>query len=323
MHVDPSMDGVLIKGDKPIPGASTALQLLQDRQIPWILMTNGGGISEESRAERLTSQLQLPIDVEQIVQSHTPLRSLPGKEEQTVLVIGGVADLSRKVGQGYGFGKVLIPADYVKTNPSIWPFHSKECLEFGQVIDRLEDVKIDNILVFNDPRDLGTDVQVISDVLHKDPSTHVIFSNDDWLWANEYHLPRYGQGVTRFFIESLYKRNHGKELNRTVLGKPTKIAYDYAHSILINRSIQISGTGGPLRVAKLGESITQSPLKSVYMIGDNPASDIIGGFNYGFETGLVRTGVYRDGDVLPCKPTVIGDDVLSVVTQALKNMGLY
>lgn len=317
------MDGVLIKGNKPIPGAGEALKLLQERQITWILMTNGGGISEAARAKALTERLNIPVDVEQIVQSHTPLKALDNKENQTVLVIGGARDYSRKVAEDYGFGRVLIPADFIKTNPSIWPFHTKEVLEFGREIPDLEDIKIDSILVFNDPRDFGTDVQVISDVLAKDPKTHVIFSNDDWLWANEYSRPRFGQGVTRFLVEELFKRNHGKHLNRTVLGKPTKIAYDFAHSILINRSNQINGIKAPFLDAKLGESIKDSHLKSVYMVGDNPASDIIGGYNYGFETGLVRTGVYKDGDQLPCKPTIIADDVLEVVSQALKRMGLY
>ncbi|KAH3674219.1 hypothetical protein WICMUC_003461 [Wickerhamomyces mucosus] len=316
------MDGVLLKGSKVVPGASEALKLLDERRISWILMTNGGGISESQRASVLTDKLKLKIDVEQIVQSHTPLKALPGKESQTVLVIGGDQDNSRKVAEDYGFGRVLMPVDYVKTNGSIWPFHNRELTTYGKFLDDLEDVKIDNILVFNDPRDLGTDLQVISDVLNRNPNTKVIFSNDDWLWANDYQYPRFGQGMTRFLIESLYKRIHGKELKKTILGKPTTIAYDFAHHVLLNRSIFLNSLGVPFKDVKLGEQVKDSHLRSVYMIGDNPASDIIGGFNYGFNTGLVRTGVYKDGDKLPCKPTIVGDDVYHVVSEALKKMGL-
>ncbi|CAM9015115.1 unnamed protein product [Wickerhamomyces anomalus] len=289
------MDGVLVKGKKAIPKAKEALQLLDERNIAWILMTNGGGVSEAQRAEFLSEELDLDIDIDQIVQSHTPLVTLPNKSEQKVLVIGGDGDKSRKVAENYGFGLALTPADYIKTTPAIWPFHRKELLEFGRNIPGVDDLKIDSILVFNDPRDLE---------------------------------PRFGQGVIRFIIEQMYKEIHGKEIhgkeiNRTILGKPTKVAYDYAHHILINRSIHLNQISDiPKSNLTLGEEIKGSHIKQVFMVGDNPASDIIGGYNYGWNTALVRTGVYRDGDQLPCKPTVIADDVYGAVYQGIKHLGL-
>lgn len=317
------MDGVLVKGKKAIPRAKEALQLLQERNIAWILMTNGGGVSEKQRAEFLSEELDLDIDIDQIVQSHTPLKSLPNKKDQTVLVIGGDGDKSRKVAEEYGFGVVLSPADYIKTIPSIWPFHDKDLLKFGREIPKIDELKVDTIMVFNDPRDLGSDIQVIFDILKKNPQTHVIFSNNDWLWANEYKEPRFGQGVTRFIIEQLYKEIHGTELYRTILGKPTKVAYDYAHHVLINRSIILNEITDITKSSlKLGEEIHESHIKQVFMVGDNPASDIIGGYNYGWNTALVKTGVYREGDPLPCKPTVIAEDVYEAVYSGIKHLGL-
>lgn len=311
------MDGVLVKGSKPIPGAREALQILEERSIPWILMTNGGGISEEERAKVLGSKLNMDIKVSQVVQSHTPLTILPKREELRVVVIGGERDNSKKVAKNYGFKQVLIPADFVKTNPAISPFYNKELLEFGEVIEKVDDLPIDKILVFNDSRDMSTDVQVIADVLARKPDTHVIFSNDDWLWANDYKRPRFGQGVIRFLLEQLYRENHsGKELNRTILGKPTKTAYDFAHHVLINQL-------GHHSKVEFGQSVLNSPFKEVFMVGDNPASDIIGGHTYGWNTCLVKTGVYKDGDPLPCEPTIIGKDVLEVVQNAVKKIGLY
>jgi HAD superfamily hydrolase (TIGR01456 family) len=318
------MDGVLLKGSNVIPGAPRALKLLQERNIPWIVMTNGGGISESQRAQVLTEKLGFKVDVEQIVQSHTPMVSIPGKEKQTVLVIGGIRDNTRAVAQEYGFKRVLITADYVKTAPSISPFKNKETIEFGQYVEGIEDMKVDKILVFNDPRDLWTDIQVVSDILKKNPDTHVVFSNNDWLWANEYPSPRYGQGVVRFLFEQMYREEIGKPLNRTILGKPTKFAYDFAHHVLINRSLQLSGLETCHEShLEFGQEVSQSHMKQVFMVGDNPASDIIGGYNYGWNTALVRTGVYKDGDKLPCPPTVIGDTVHDVVKNGLKLMGLW
>lgn len=317
------MDGVLVKGKKAIPKAKEALQLLDERSIAWIVMTNGGGVSEAQRAEFLSEELDLDIDIDQIVQSHTPLVTLPNKSEQKVLVVGGDGNKSRKVAENYGFGLAVSPADYIKTIPSIWPFHNEESLRSGRTIPGVDELKIDSILIFNDPRDLGTDIQVIFDILKKDPNTPVIFSNNDWLWANEYKEPRFGQGVARFIIEQLYKEMYGQDLNRTILGKPTKVAYDYAHHILINRSIQLNKISHISQSElTLGEEITDSHIKQVFMVGDNPASDIIGGYNYGWNTALVRTGVYRDGDQLPCEPTVIADDVYGAVHQGIKHLGL-
>src|SRR3979490_1955970 len=41
-----SIDGVLLRASKPIAGAAEALHTLQDRGIPFILLTNGGGKHE-------------------------------------------------------------------------------------------------------------------------------------------------------------------------------------------------------------------------------------------------------------------------------------
>lgn len=59
------------------------------------------------------------------------------------------------------------------------------------------------------------------------------------------------------------------------------------------------------------------------MVGDNPRSDIKGGNDYGWNTILVRTGVYRDGDFvvdpsLPKPNFGIADNVQEAVEQALK-----
>lgn len=317
------MDGVLLKGSKPIPGAHEALRLLEDRRVPWILMTNGGGISESARAEKLREKLNIPVEVEQVVQSHTPMKALKGKEDMTVLVIGGDRDYSRYVAEEYGFKKVVVTADYIATNSSIWPFHNKELLEFGRSEKGIDELKIDAILLFNDPRDLGTDVQVVADILNRDPDTHVIFSNNDWLWANDYPKPRFGQGVTRFIIEKMHQEIHGKPLNMTILGKPTKVAYDYAHHVLLTRSLKLMGASVEGVNHQFGKEVEGSHMKQVFMVGDNPASDIIGGHNYGWNTALVRTGVWRDGDKLPCWPTIVGDDVFAVVSAGLKKMGLF
>ncbi|KAK0534386.1 hypothetical protein OC842_002649 [Tilletia horrida] len=56
---------------------------------------------------------------------------------------------------------------------------------------------------------------------------------------------------------------------------------------------------------------------NVWMVGDNPAADILGANNWGFSSALTRTGVYRDIDGPPAhRPTVLVVDVEQVVKVA-------
>jgi len=59
-----------------------------------------------------------------------------------------------------------------------------------------------------------------------------------------------------------------------------------------------------------------SPL-SVYMVGDNPESDIAGANAHGWNSILVRTGVYRGGKPAH-EPTVVHDDVEKGVLWAIE-----
>ena len=60
--------------------------------------------------------------------------------------------------------------------------------------------------------------------------------------------------------------------------------------------------------------------ENVYMIGDNPASDICGGNKHGWKTCLVRTGVFQGDENDEEHPANFGvfDNVLDAVTAALK-----
>ncbi|GME71342.1 unnamed protein product [Ambrosiozyma monospora] len=354
------IDGVLLKGSSGIPQATTTLNYLSKHQIPFILFTNGGGQKESTRANKVSKLLNLhkPINQNQIVQSHTPFKTLVNKHRR-VLVVGGPLDSSRDVAIQYGFKEVLRPVDLIRANPHIWPFHrytQQEVATWG-LDPKISKVNvespnaganepIDLILVFNDPRDMGSDFQIIQDLLNSQngvlgttrhikggsskPSVPIVFSNNDFYWANEYPQKRFGQGVFRILVESIYaKINHGKQLETLVLGKPFKISYDYAHHLLIDwRHKLLNGKeDDKVLEPKLNDSPDVSPFKKVYMIGDNPESDILGANNYGWESILLRTGVYKDGDFEKndalARPSVgVFDNVQEGVFEALSQNGL-
>ena len=197
------------------------------------------------------------------------------------------------------------------------------------------------MFVFNDPRDWGLDAQIIKDVLlsqggvlgtlsekngnpdlpnkgyQQDGQPPLYFSNPDLLWAAKYHLPRLGQGGFRAALEGIWAavtggEKNGVELKKTVMGKPHRPTYEFAEKRLIaHRKDLLQG-----HEHELGH------LKRVYMVGDNPESDILGGNSYRSPYGtdwvsvLVQTGVYVPGTVPAHKPRKTVGDVLDAVRWA-------
>lgn len=103
-----SIDGVLLRSSKPIPGAAESLKLLKDQGIPFILLTNGGGKHESERVAEISEKLQVPLDPSVIVQSHSPFAELVhGTDEdkalqnKCVMVVGGEGDGCRRVAEMY------------------------------------------------------------------------------------------------------------------------------------------------------------------------------------------------------------------------------
>lgn len=235
-------------------------------------------------------------------------------------------------------------------NPGIWPvskvfreYYEKFARPISNPVDSedpTKGIKIDAMFVFNDPRDWGLDAQVILDILlssqgilgtisdkngrvdlanrgyQQDGQPPLYFSNPDLFWAAAYHLPRLGQGGFREALEGVWAAvtggpSKGVELKKTISGKPYQATYEFAeHQLLRNRS----------RV--FGAACTE-PLRNVYMIGDNPTSDICGANTFRSIHGskwhsiLVRTGVYRGGEP-EWTPSTISDNVQRAVEWGMK-----
>lgn len=224
-------------------------------------------------------------------------------------------------------------------------------------------LKIDAVFVFNDPRDWALDIQLIVDLLLSEEGylgTHsrrngdvnrpgcgwqghgqppLYFSNADLFWSTGFHLPRFGQGAFQAAVAGVWRRvTGGHELQRKVLGKPYRETYRFAEQVLTahrHEMLRRAAAGGAL----LSEGAAQAghepppPLRSVYMVGDNPESDIAGANEFVSEAGtdwtsvLVRTGVWSPerggGEALKgrFKPRVIVDDVKEAVRWAMKREG--
>ncbi|KAI1121948.1 HAD-superfamily hydrolase [Nemania abortiva] len=318
------IDGVLVHGDLLIPEGKRALEILNGdnelgMKIPHIFLTNGSGKPEKARCDQLSRILKNPVNTEQFIQSHTPMSAL-ASYYGTVLVVGGVGYRCREVAEQYGFKDVVVPNDIVAWDPTIAPY--REFTEYEKAMSRPRDFSkcnIEAILVFSDSRDYATDIQIIMDLLlsengrlktrAKDPVSQripIYFSQGDVLCPTEHWSPRMSQGAFRIGLEAMYRSMTGVDLERVVYGKPELATYKYADEVMASWMDQIHGE------ERLPENI--------YMIGDNPASDIIGGNMYGWNTCLVRTGVFQGGDNDENNPANFGvfPNVLEAVQTALR-----
>lgn len=113
----------------------------------------------------------------------------------------------------------------------------------------------------------------------------------------------------------------GRQLAYTMFGKPQPVTYEFADLSLERQAASAAAAAAAAETGAQGASQTaRTPLKRrVYMIGDNPASDISGAAGYGWESVLVRTGVWSDaqGDPTPA-PTLVADNVEEAVASALR-----
>ena len=319
------IDGVLVHGDRLIPEGQRALEVLNGDnelgiKIPHIFLTNGSGKPEQARCDQLSKILKNPVSTEQFIQSHTPMSAL-AEYYNTVLVVGGEGYKCREVAEQYGFKDIVVPNDIVAWDTSIAPYRVFTDEERASSRPRdFSKVNIEAILVFSDSRDYATDMQIIVDLLRsengrlgtmaKDPVSQripIYFSQGDLLCPTEHPYPRMSQGAFRIGLEAMYKALTGVDLERVVYGKPEMATYKYADEVMASWMEQLHGE------ERLPENI--------YMVGDNPASDIIGGNMYNWNTCLVRTGVFQGGDNDENNPANFGvfPNVLEAVQTALKN----
>ncbi|MEX2458435.1 MAG: HAD-IIA family hydrolase [Actinomycetota bacterium] len=98
------LDGVLFRGDEPVPGAVEALAELGSRDVPMVFITNNSARTPEQVAEKLR-RLGFDVEAERVVTSASALGGLLGATERdpaaaTAFVIGedGIREALRDAG---------------------------------------------------------------------------------------------------------------------------------------------------------------------------------------------------------------------------------
>ncbi|KAH7068187.1 HAD-like domain-containing protein [Paraphoma chrysanthemicola] len=322
------IDGVLIRGGRPIPEAIEAMKMLNGEneygiQVPYIFVTNGGGKTEAERCIQLSQQLELEVSPGQFICGHTPMREMAEKFN-TVLVVGGEGEKCRLVAEGYGFKDVVTPGDIIKDNQDTTPFRKLTDDEYKNSRARnFAEVEIEAIFVFADSRDWASDQQIILDLLmskngrlgtrseNYDEGPPVFFSHNDVVWSASHDLTRIGMGALRVSLEAMYKAVTGKDLETTAFGKPQIGTFEFATRLL--------------QEWRKDTHNIDSPPSTVYFVGDTPESDIRGTNEYNEHTDqanwysiLVKTGVFQEGTKPRFQPKATVDNVLEAVKHGME-----
>lgn len=300
------IDGVILRGGSLIEGANRSIQRLIDHKIPYVFVTNGGGMTEAKKAKDLTKKVGINVLESQVVLSHTPFKGLKKDfGHSRVLVIGGEPRCV-EVAKSYGFEKAVSIADLHAENKNIYPLRESSL--------RLEDnntstIKaVEAVLVFHDPVDWGLEMQIMSDLLSPTYSACVAstenrkrghiplyVSNADIVYTTEYPIPRFTQGAFASAFKHLYEAYHHQPLHINYCGKPYPVQYHYAQQMLTLEAQRLHKA----HFEGVDDSFI-NPINAVYFgVGDNPKSDIRGANHAGsdWKSILVRTGVFNDRSI--------------------------
>lgn len=302
---------------------ASCMSKLMTSNSPYVVVTNGGGKTEEQKCAELSELLKTEISPSQFVCSHTPMKQLSHKH-QTVLVVGLDPEKCRNVALSYGFQDVLTTHDFIKSDPSITPFKSLTKEEYVTAMDRsLENIAIEAILVLSSSRDWGADQQIILDLCMSQGGRYgtrsktfnegpaVYFAHQDVVWSTNNEFPRIGLGSFKRSLEEIFFSLTSQRLNITVFGKPEKVIFQFAERTLRD-----------YRAERYG--LLRAP-ETIYFVGDSPNSDVRGANAYhdsdvresAWKSVLVETGIHEPGTVPEFQPFRTVRNVLEAVNMAI------
>ncbi|XP_024230909.1 haloacid dehalogenase-like hydrolase domain-containing 5 [Oncorhynchus tshawytscha] len=269
------IDGVLVRGKMPIPAAKKAFQKLVNSQgqfvVPVVFVTNAGNCMRQMKADQLSHILGVPITMDQVMMSHSPLRMFKKYHDKCVLVSGQgpVLDIAKNL----GFQNV-VSVDMLRESFPLLDMvdHNRRPKVPSSPIANLPTVEA--VILFGEPIRWETNLQLIIDILltngnlsgahqsQKLPQLPLLACNMDLMWMAEAQSPRFGHGTFLVCLENIYKKITGKEVKyKALMGKPSELTYHFAEYLIRGQAVERNWT---------------QPITTLYAIGDNLMTDIYG-----------------------------------------------
>ncbi|KAK6163250.1 hypothetical protein DH2020_000114 [Rehmannia glutinosa] len=172
------IDGVILRGDTPIGGSPQALRRLYDDsgtlRIPYVFLTNGGGVPESKRATELSKLLSVHIVPSQVIQGHSPFKQLLKRFENELIIAVGKGEPALVMSE-YGFKNVLTIDEYASYFEHIDPLgrfknwvnqQAGYDKSFSGELDRRNDPcsqRVQAVFIVSDSVDWSRDIQWTSD----------------------------------------------------------------------------------------------------------------------------------------------------------------
>ncbi|XVF68637.1 hypothetical protein PTKIN_Ptkin11bG0017400 [Pterospermum kingtungense] len=301
------IDGVLLRGNTPIGGAPQALRRLYDDsgalRIPFVFLTNGGGVREMRRAAELSELLGVKISPSQVLQGHAPFKQLVNRFENELIVAVGKGEPAAVMSE-YGFKNVISIDEYALCFDNIdplAPYKKWRTMEAAVKSTRkcsIVSERVQAAFIVSDSVDWSRDVQVLCDILRtgglpgsEGPQPPLYFAHDDLKYQGAFPTERFGMGAFRIALESIFNSIHTEALKYTALGKPNPVAFKNAEVVLKKLASSLYHDVNILHPA----NSASIEFQTLYMIGDNPLVDIKGARQAGnpWFPILTRTGVFK------------------------------
>ncbi|RUS84894.1 hypothetical protein EGW08_007363, partial [Elysia chlorotica] len=233
------IDGVIVRGRKPLPLAKEAFSLLtEDKKfkIPTVFVTNAGNSLRSRKAQQLSEWLGVEVSEDQVVLSHSPLKMFCQFHDKHVLISGQgpIAEIAANI----GFKRVTTVEQLAQHYPDLDKMdHTRRkappCA-FEEYFPRIEAV-----ILFGEPVRWETPLQLIMDVLLTNgkpsddfsdapyPHIPILACNTDLLWMSEFKVPRdnpetdiYGGNLYNRYLMRRRQGNMNAEKQRVKLASP-------------------------------------------------------------------------------------------------------
>ncbi|KAL4308147.1 hypothetical protein GQ457_01G038090 [Hibiscus cannabinus] len=302
------IDGVVLRGTRTIGGAARALRRLYygsgDLKVPFVFLTNGGGVREAKRAAELSELLGVKISPSQVLQGHSPFKQLVNRFKNELVVAVGKGEPAVVMTE-YGFKNVISIDEYALCFDNIDPLAPhKKWGTMEVAVNRTRKCSINServqaAFVVSDSVDWSRDIQVLCDILRTGglPASEeglqppLYFAHDDLKYQGAFPSERFGMGAFRIALESVFNSIHTEALKYTFYGKPNPVAFKNAEVVLKQLASSIYHD---LNVENHVNSGSHD-FQTLYMIGDNPVVDIKGAQQAGnpWFSILTRTGVFK------------------------------
>ncbi|KAL6645771.1 hypothetical protein ACP70R_017379 [Stipagrostis hirtigluma subsp. patula] len=342
------IDGVILRGRSPIGGSPRAIRRLYSEdgtlKIPFLFLTNGGGVPEHRRALELSELLGVnispaqgrawPFSLQRAGESHLNENPFSGhcSFEDDLIVAVGKGEPAVVMSE-YGFRKVLSIDEYSSYFRDIDPLAPFKTWKVGQTDNNMSakvhpsyDVyseRVKGVFVVSDPVDWGRDLQVLCDILstgglpgsEKGDQPPLYFAADDLEYQAAFPSERLGMGAFRIALESIFNQINDHPLKYTSYGKPNPLVFKNAANILEKLVMSMYPN------SQASKEVNDCQFSTIYMVGDNPKVDINGALKAGhpWSSVLTRTGVFRGKDNDPQFPAdLVVDTVEDAVNYILE-----